>query len=84
MVDALGWVQWPAMAMTIVAAWLVASRKEMRRGWGFWIYLLSNVLWVVWGIAASAWALVLLQVFLAVTNIRGVSRNDAAAGDGHG
>jgi len=84
MLHGLGWVQWPAMATTIVAAWLVASRKETRRGWGFWLYLLSNVLWLAWGFAASAWALVLLQVFLAATNIRGVSRNDAAAGDGHG
>ena len=82
--DGLGWVQWPAMAMTIAAAWLVGSRKETRRGWGFWLYLLSNVLWVAWGIAASAWALVLLQIFLAATNIRGVRRNDAAAENDHG
>ena len=84
MVDGVGWVQWPAMATTVAAAWLVGSRKEMRRGWGFWLFLLSNALWILWGIAASAWALVLLQLFLAATNIRGVTRNDAAAEDGHG
>lgn len=79
MAESFGWIQWPAMAATVVAAWLVASRDASRRGWGFWLYLLSNVLWVAWGIVASAYALILLQVFLAVTNIRGVKKNDADA-----
>ena len=73
----LNWLQWPAMVVTIVAAWLVASSSERRRAWGFWIFLLSNALWIVWGIAAAAYALVLLQIFLAISNIRGTTRNRA-------
>jgi hypothetical protein len=84
MSESLGWIQWPAMIATIGAAWLVASRNESRRGWGFWIYLVSNVLWVVWGVVASAYALILLQFFLAATNIRGVRRNRAETGGGDG
>jgi hypothetical protein len=75
-------IQWPAMIASVVAAWLVASTNERRRSWGFWIFLLSNVLWVVWGIHDSAYALILLQVALAAMNIRGVKKtsDEAAAG----
>jgi hypothetical protein len=75
----LNWVQWPAMVATVGAAWLVASRNERRRAWGFWIFLLSNALWIVWGVVSSAYALIVLQVFLAGTNIRGARKNDAGA-----
>jgi hypothetical protein len=45
---------------------------------GFWIFLASNVLWIVWGWHDRAYALVVLQVGLALLNIRGVSKNDPA------
>ena len=76
--DALDWVQWPAMVVTVVAAWHVASRKSSARGFGFWCFLASNVLWVVWGVATSVYALVALQLCLAVLNIRGAIRNESA------
>ena len=71
MTDFLDLLQWPAMVATVLAAWLVASRHKARREIGFWIFLSSNALWVAWGWQASAWALVVLQVCLAATNIRG-------------
>ncbi|MEP7063841.1 MAG: hypothetical protein ABI881_15740 [Betaproteobacteria bacterium] len=73
-------LQWPAMATTIVAAWLVASRAHHRREIGFWCFLLSNALWVAWGLHDRAYALVTLQVVLALLNIRGADKNaDAPA-----
>lgn len=72
-------LQWPAMLLTLVASWFVASRSERRRRWGFWIYLLSNVAWVGWGVPAAAWAVVVLQFCLAAMNIRGARRNDEGA-----
>jgi hypothetical protein len=72
-------VQWPAMAVTVLSAWLVGSQQEHRRSWGFWLFLLSNLLWVVWGWHARAYALIVLQVALAAINIRGGARNKAAA-----
>ena len=63
--------QWPAMLITIVAAWFVASTQRRRRRMGFWLYLLSNVLWVIWGVHTNAYALILLQICLAAMNIRG-------------
>jgi hypothetical protein len=40
-------IQWPAMVLTVLAAWLVGSQRKTRRNVGFWVFLLSNVLWVV-------------------------------------
>jgi hypothetical protein len=72
-------IQWPAMLVTVVAAWMVASQRKFKRNWGFWLFLLSNVLWIVWGWHDEAYALIALQVCLAVLNIRGVKKNEPAA-----
>ena len=75
--DALwDFLQWPAMAASLAAAWLVASRSAGRRNMGFWVFLVSNVLWVAWGLHDDAWALIALQLGLAVLNVRGVLKND--------
>lgn len=44
--EALDLLQWPAMAITLLAAWLVASQRQGRRSLGFWVFLLSNALWI--------------------------------------
>ena len=80
-------LQWPAMAASLLAAWLVASNRENRRNAGFWVFLGSNVLWTAWGWHDGAWALIALQVALAALNIRGVSKTEHAApaeGDARG
>jgi len=78
--EALDLLQWPAMAITLLAAWLVASQRQGRRNLGFWVFLLSNGLWIAWGLQAEAYALIVLQLGLAAMNLRGVRRNaDAAA-----
>jgi hypothetical protein len=74
--DILDLLQWPAMAITVAAAWLIASRSAHKRAAGFWCFLASNVLWVAWGLHDRAYALVTLQFFLAALNIRGVYKNE--------
>lgn len=74
--DYLDLVQWPAMVITVAAAYLVASRSAHKRAVGFWCFLASNVLWVIWGVHDRAWALVALQFCLAALNIRGVYKNE--------
>ena len=69
-------IQWPAMAVTLVAAWLVASRNQKRRAHGFWWFIASNVLWIAWGWHAHAWALIALQVGLFALNTRGAVKNE--------
>ncbi len=74
--DYIDLLQWPAMAVSLLAAWLVAAQHKRRREIGFWVFLLSNVLWIVWGVSTAAWALIALQVGLAALNIRGARKNE--------
>lgn len=60
----------------MLASYLVASRLPHKRAIGFWCFLASNVLWTIWGVHDTAWALVGLQFFLAALNIRGVYKNE--------
>jgi hypothetical protein len=69
-------LQWPAMAATLIAAWLVASQSKRRRGLGFWCFIAGNVLWVAWGMHSRAYALVALQFGLFFLNLRGARKND--------
>ena len=74
--DWIDLLQWPAMVVTVFAAWLIGSLRPGRRTLGFWCFLTSNLLWVIWGWQAEAWALIALQICLAVMNIRGVRKNE--------
>ena len=78
-VDYVDLIQWPAMIITAAAAWLVGSQRRPKRSVGFWLFLLSNLLWIVWGWYARAYALIILQVCLAAINVRGAQKNDSAA-----
>lgn len=67
-------LQWPAMVATIAASGLITSSRQRRKNWGFWVFLASNVLWVVWGWYSGAYALVTMQFCLAALNIRGAAK----------
>ena len=75
-IDWFNALQWPAMAVTVAAAWWVGSRSARYRKIGFYLFLLSNILWVVWGWHTGAWALIVLQFALAAINLRGAEKND--------
>jgi len=62
------------MGVTVGASWLVAASSENRRNAGFWVFLASNALWIIWGWHDAAYALVTLQIALAAMNIRGVMK----------
>lgn len=74
-------LQWPAMLVTLVAAWLVGSRNRTKRLLGFICFIGSNLLWVIWGWHANAWALIALQVGLFLMNLRGTRKNAEPAPD---
>ncbi len=76
--DVIDFLQWPAMLVTLAATWLVASSHSGRRNAGFWLFLVSNALWVAWGLHAGAPALIALQVGLVVMNIRGAIKTGSA------
>lgn len=72
----IDWLQWPAMLVTVAAAWLVASKQRQRRNLGFWVFMASNLLWIVWGLYSHAYALIVLQLCLAAMNIRGAIKTE--------
>ena len=72
--DAYFFLQWIAMGVTVGASWLMAASSEQRRNAGFWVFLGSNALWIIWGLHDAAYALVTLQIALAAMNIRGVMK----------
>ena len=78
--DFLDLLQWPAMIVTVVAAWLIASQAKRKREIGFWCFLFSNALWIVWSWHDHAYALIALQIALALLNIRGLFKNEPARG----
>ena len=73
--EILNFLQWPAMATTLLSAWLVASQSKQKRGLGFWIFIVSNILWVFWGWHDGAYALITMQIGLLLLNIRGAFMN---------
>lgn len=72
-------LQWPAMVVTLAAAWLVGSLSRRRRTWGFACFVLSNLLWIAWGWHDGAWALIGLQLGLFALNLRGLRKNEPAS-----
>jgi hypothetical protein len=74
--DLIDLLQWPAMAVTLIAAFLVGARHARKRILGFWAFILSNILWIVWGVHDEAWALIALQAGLLAMNVRGIFKNE--------
>lgn len=77
--DYLDLLQWPAMLVTLAAAWAVGSRSARRRKVGFWLFIVSNGLWIAWGLSERVWALILLQLGLFALNLRGARKNEETA-----
>ena len=65
------------MIATLLSTWLVAAQRKSQRQWGFWVFIVSDILWTVWALHDGAWALVVLQFGLVILNIRGVAKNNA-------
>jgi hypothetical protein len=71
--DTLDLVQWPAMIVTVVASWYVASMKRGRRKVGGFSW--SATFCGSSGESTRAYALIALQACLAVMNVRGEWKN---------
>lgn len=74
--DVLSLFEWPAMAISLAAAWLIASKDPKKRIWAFWMLIIGNVLWIGWGWGDAAYALIALNAGLMALNIRGILKNE--------
>lgn len=78
MEEFITFLDWPAMAISLLAAWVMASQKPHKRVWAFWMYLTGNVMWIAWGWGEQAWALIVLNLALMALNVRGIYKNEHA------
>lgn len=70
-------LQWPAMAITVLAAWFMGSGRAKRRVIAFCCFTAGNVMWVVWGKSHDAYGLIILEIIMAMMNMRGLKKNIA-------
>ena len=69
-------LQWPAMVVTLISAWLVACKAKPKRNLGFYFFVVSNILWMIWGWFDGAYALIVMQTGLLILNVLGVLNNE--------
>ncbi len=61
-------VDWAAMALTLVAIYLLGDRRRM----GFVLMILGNACWVVLGVLTGSLAMILANLVFAGMNVRGL------------
>ncbi|SEK67130.1 hypothetical protein SAMN05216387_102329 [Nitrosovibrio tenuis] len=74
--DYFSFLQWPAMVVTILSVWLLTFPSKPARHGGFFLSLIGNMLWIIWGWHAEAFGLLSLQFALAGLNVRGISKTE--------
>ena len=78
MEDMLSLLQWPAMAISLAAAWWMGSKQAGERIVAFVMLSIGNLMWIAWGWSESAFALIALNAGLLALNIRGIMKNEEA------
>jgi len=76
MEDIVALLEWPAMLVSLAAAWWMASRDKSKRILAFALLIAGNLMWIAWGWGDSAWALIALNVGLLALNVRGIVKNE--------
>lgn len=76
--DILALLEWPAMAISLVAAYLLGSINPTKRIVAFVMLIIGNVMWIGWGCGSDAMALIALNVGLMVLNVRAIFKNEHA------
>lgn len=76
MEEFFAWLEWPAMLISLAAAWYMGSKKADKRILAFWMLIVGNLMWIAWGWGEAAWALIALNVGLLGLNVRGILKNE--------
>ncbi len=76
--DFLALLEWPAMAISLAAAWWMGSRKPGKRIAAFCMLIVGNLMWIGWGWGEDARALIALNLGLLALNVRGILKNEDA------
>jgi len=76
MEELLAMLEWPAMAISLAAAWWMGSKQADKRIVAFWMLIVGNLMWIGWGWGENAWALIALNAGLLALNVRGILKNE--------
>ena len=74
----LALLEWPAMAVSLAAAWWMGSKRAGKRIVAFCMLIVGNLMWIGWGWGAHAKALIALNLGLLALNVRGILKNEEA------
>ena len=66
------------MAVSLVAAYWMGSKKADKRIVAFLMLSAGNLMWIAWGWGEDAFALIALNVGLLLLNVRGILKNEKA------
>ncbi|NHZ65139.1 hypothetical protein [Massilia genomosp. 1] len=69
-------LEWPAMAISLAAAWWMGSTKAGKRIVAFCMLIVGNLMWIAWGWGEAAWALIALNLGLLALNVRAIRKNE--------
>lgn len=78
MEDFFALLEWPAMGITLAAAWWMGSTKAKKRIVAFIMLIIGNLMWIAWGWGEAAWALIALNLGLMALNVRAIFKNEHA------
>lgn len=67
-------IEWVAAAFGILGAGLLAINQPTISGYGFVAFLLSNALWIGWGLRQRAYGLLTMQAGFTITSVLGIYR----------
>lgn len=67
------WVEWGGAVAGLVGSALVASNSAYS-AYGFPLFLVSNMLWLAFGLKARAWGMVCMQTGFTFTSLLGMYR----------
>ncbi|MBC7685914.1 MAG: hypothetical protein H7176_11885 [Bdellovibrionales bacterium] len=68
--------EWPAMAVSLAAAYWMGSTKAKKRIVAFLMLIVGNLMWIAWGWGEEAWALIALNLGLMALNVRAIFKNE--------
>lgn len=67
----ISFMEWSGAALGLLGALLLSMNRVFSR-YGWLLFLLSNFMWIGFGIATEAWGLVFMQVGFTLTSLNGL------------
>lgn len=65
-------IEWAACLAGLLGAGLLAMNDSNISRWGFVAFLVSNLLWIIYGLDHKAYSLIVMQVGFTITSTVGI------------